>query len=117
RSYGILFTSLSVGSVTGGLLLGRWNPRKELTIVMCGGTAATAVLLLAATLAAPLLGPSIALWFLVGLANVAFWSAFLAYLQARGPSDRLGRVLTTRYFIRCLPPAIGATVIRLRANL
>jgi len=116
RSYGILFTSLSVGSVTGGLLLGRWNPRKELTIVMCGGTAATAVLLLAATLAAPLLGPSIALWFLVGLANVAFWSAFLAYLQARVPSDRFGRVLTNLYFIRGVPTAIGATVLSLLAT-
>ncbi len=116
-SYGILFTSFAVGSVIGGLLLGRWNPRRRLTFVMCGGTTAMAVLLVAATYAVPLLLPSIALWFLVGLASVAFWSAFLAYLQARVPADRFGRVLTNVYFFRGVPTAIGAATLGLFAAL
>jgi hypothetical protein len=116
-SYGILFTSLAAGGVIGGLLLGRWNPRHRLTLVMCGGTSATAILLVAAAYAAPVLGPSIALWFLVGLAGVAFWSAFLAYLQARVPADRFGRVLTNVYLVRGVPTAVGAAAIALFASL
>jgi len=76
-----------------------------------------AVLLVAATYAVPLLLPSIALWFLVGLASVAFWSAFLAYLQARVPADRFGRVLTNVYFFRGVPTAIGAATLGLFAAL
>jgi len=118
-SYGILFTSfaVAVGSVIGGLLLGRWNPRQRLAFVMCGGTAAMAVLLVAATYAAPLLFPSVVLWFFVGFASVAFWSAFLAYLQARVPADRFGRVLTNVYFFRGVPTAVGAATLGLLAAL
>ena len=116
-SYGTLFTSFAVGSVIGGLLLGRWNPRQSLTFVMCGGTVAMAVLLVAATYAAPLLFPSVALWFLVGFASVAFWSAFLVYLQARIPADRFGRVLTNVYFFRGVPTAVGAATLGLLAAL
>src|SRR2546426_9362734 len=75
-----------------------------------------AVLLVAAPYTAPLLFPSVVLWFFVGFASVAFWSAFLAYLQARVPSDRFGRVLTNLYFIRGVPTAIGATVLSLLAT-
>ena len=115
-AYGTLFTAFAVGGVIGGLLIGRWNPRKHLTLVMSGGTAATAALLVAAAYAAPFLIPSATLWFLAGLASVAFWSAFLTYLQARVPGDRFGRVLTNTYLFRGLPTAIGAAVIGILAS-
>jgi MFS family permease len=116
-TYGVLFTSFAVGGVVGGLLLGRWNPRQRLTLVMSGGTAATGLLLIAATYSAPSLIASVVLWFLVGLAGVAFYSAFLVYLQARVPADRFGRVLTNVYFFRGVPSAIGAATIGLLATL
>lgn len=116
-TYGVLFTSFAVGGVVGGLLLGRWNPRHRLALVMSGGTAATGLLLIAATYAAPSLIPSVVLWFLVGLADVAFYSAFLVYLQARVPADRFGRVLTNVYFLRGVPSAVGAATIGLLAIL
>ena len=116
-AYGILFTSFAVGGVIGGLLLGRWNPRQRLILVMSGGTAATGMLLLAATVAAPLLLPSAALWFLVGAASVAFYSAYLVYLQARVPADRFGRVITNIYVFRGIPSAVGAAAVGLLATL
>lgn len=116
-AYGALFTAYAVGGVVGGLLLGRWNPRRRLTIVMSGGTAAAGVLLVAAVYAAPTLVASLALWFLVGLVGVAFYTSFLVYLQARVPSDRFGRVLTNLYLFRGVPTAIGAEVISLLAAL
>lgn len=115
-TYGVLFTSYAAGQVVGGLLLGRWNPRRRLILVMSAGTASTGVLLVAATVAAPLLLPSIALWFLVGLVGVAFYSAFLVYLQASVPADRFGRVLTNIYLFRGIPSAAGAAAIGLLAG-
>lgn len=115
--YGLLFTSYAVGEVVGGLLLGRWNPRRRLTLVLCGGTAGTGVLLVAAALAAPGLLESVALWFLVGLVGIAFYSAYLVYLQARVPADRFARVLTNSYLFRGIPTAVGAEVLSLLATL
>lgn len=114
-AYGALFTAYAVGGVVGGLLLGRWNPRRRLTAVMSGGTATAGVLLVAAVYAAPALPLSLALWFLVGLVGISFYTSFLVYLQARVPSDRFGRVLTNLYLFRGIPTAVGAEIISLLA--
>lgn len=114
-AYGILFTSYAVGGVVGGLLIGSWNPRRHLTLAMSAGTTMTGLLTVAAVYVAPFLVPSVALWFLVGLVGVAFYSCFLVYLQARVPADRFGRVLTDIYLFRGIPTAIGAEVISLLA--
>ncbi len=115
--YGLLFSAFAIGGVIGGLLLGRWNPRERLTLLMCGGTAATSILLVAAAYAAPELLPSVGLWFFVGFAGVAFWSAFLSYVQARVASDRFARVLTNVYFFRGVPTSIGAAAIGFLGSL
>ncbi len=115
--YGILFSSFAIGGVIGGLLLGRWNPRERLSLVMCGGTVATSVLLVAAAYGAPQLLLSVVLWFLVGFAGVAFWSAYLTYVQASVSSDRFARVLTNVYFFRGVPTAIGAAAIGFLGSL
>lgn len=114
-AYALLFTAYAVGGVLGGLLLGRWNPRQRLTAVMCGGTAATGILMVGAVYATPELVPSLLLWFLVGLVGVAFYTSFMVYLQARIPADRFGRVLTNLYLFRGVPTAVGAEVISLMA--
>lgn len=44
-----------------------------------------------------------------------FWSAFLAYLQARVPAYRFGRVLTNVYVFRGVPTAVGAVALGLLA--
>ena len=116
-AYGILFTSFAVGRVLGELLLGRWNPRRRLTSVMSGGMIGTGVLLVGAVSVAPILAASVVLWFLVGLVGVAFYSAFLAYVQARIPTDRFGRVLTDLYLFRGIPSAVGAAAISVLATL
>lgn len=116
-AYGILFASYAVGRVLGELLLGHWNPRRRLTSLMSGGMVGTGLLLVAAVDAAPLLVASAALWFLVGLVGVAFYSAFLVYLQAHVPADRFGRVLTDLYVFRGIPTAVGAAAISLLATL
>ncbi len=115
--YGLLFTAYAAGGVIGGLLLGRWNPRRHLTLVMGAGTSMTGLLLVAAVFAAPYLAPSILLWFGVGLVGVVFYSCVLVYLQARVPADRFGRVLTDLYLFRGIPTAVGAEVVGLLAGV
>ena len=117
QAYGILFTSYAVGGVVGGLLLGRWNPRRHLTAVMSAGTTVTGLLLVGAVYAAPLLAPSVALWFLVGMVGVSFYSCVLVYLQAHVPKDRFGRILTDFYLFRGIPSAVGAVAISLLATV
>ncbi len=115
--YGLLFSAFAIGGVIGGLILGRWNPRERLTLVMCGGTAATSILLVAAAYGAPQLLASVSLWFLVGFAGVAFWSAFLSYVQAHVAPDRFARVLTNVYFFRGVPTSLGAATIGFLGSL
>ncbi len=117
RAYGFMFTSYAVGGVIGGLLLGHWNPRQRLALLMSGGTALTAALLVAAAYAVPLLLLSIVLWFFVGAAGVAFYAAFVTYLQARVPVDRFGRVLTNVYLFRGIPSAVGAAAVGFLATV
>src|SRR2546428_4720631 len=73
-AYGTLFTAFAVGGVIGGLLIGRWNPRKHLTLVMGGGDAATGALLVAAGDPGPFLSFSSSPWFPAGSSRVALLS-------------------------------------------
>ena len=50
-------------------------------------------------------GPSLILWFLTGIFASGFYQAYNAYLQAKVPQDRFGRVLTNLYLFRGIPTA------------
>lgn len=110
-SYALLFSSFTVGGVVGGLALGYLNPRRSVSLYMLGSTAAEGLLILASVYAAPLLGPSLVLWFLTGIVAAAFYQAYLTYIQAVVPQDRFGRVLTNLYLFRGIPTSIGALVV------
>lgn len=108
RTYGILFTAYVVGTAIGGLLVSRSNPRGSLgrliaaTMVAEGGAIALAVGVL------PMIGPSIAAWFAVGLAGSIPATLFYTYLQATTPSEALGRVISNMYLFPGIASAVGA---------
>ncbi|MCI4351873.1 MAG: MFS transporter [Thermoplasmata archaeon] len=116
-SYALLFTAFTVGGVAGGLILGYVNPRTRISWVMFGSTAAEGLLILAAVHAAPLIVPSLILWFFTGVMAAGFYQAYLTYLQARVPTDRFGRVLTNLYLFRGIPTALGALTVGALAAL
>ncbi|MFZ0830055.1 MAG: MFS transporter [Thermoplasmata archaeon] len=116
-SYALLFTAFTIGGVVGGLILGSLNPRKSVSLVIFGTTAAEGILIVAAVYAAPSLGPSLILWFLTGIFASGFYQAYNAYLQAKVPQDRFGRVLTNLYLFRGIPTAIGAVAVGVLATL
>lgn len=116
-AYALLFTSFTVGGVAGGLVLGWLNPRGWVSPVMFGSTAAEGILVVASVYAAPALGPSLILWFLVGIFSAGFYQAYMTYLQGAVPQDRFGRVLTNLYLFRGIPTAVGAAAIGVLAPL
>jgi DHA3 family macrolide efflux protein-like MFS transporter len=116
-SYALLFTAFTVGGVVGGLILGAVNPRKWVSLVMFGSTAAEGILIVAAVYAAPSLGPSLVLWFLTGVFAAGFYQSYMTYLQAKAPPDRFGRVLTNLYLFRGIPTALGAAAVGVLAVL
>lgn len=116
-SYALLFTAFTIGGIVGGLILGSLNPRKSVSLVIFGTTAAEGILIVAAVYAAPSLGPSLILWFLTGIFASGFYQAYNAYLQAKVPQDRFGRVLTNLYLFRGIPTAIGAVAVGVLATL
>ena len=116
-SYALLFTAFTVGGVAGGLALGYLNPRRGVSEVILGCTAAEGILILASVYVAPAIVPSLFLWFLTGIVAAGFYQAYLTYLQAVVPQDRFGRVLTNLYLFRGIPTALGALVVGTLAAL
>ncbi len=116
-SYALLFTAFTVGGVAGGLVLGWANPRRWVSGVMFGSTAVEGVLILASVLVAPAIVPSLFLWFFTGVVAAGFYQSYLAYLQAKVPQDRFGRVWTNLYLFRGIPTALGALTVGALATL
>jgi hypothetical protein len=110
-SYASLFTAFAVGGIVGSLALGHFNPRRWLTVVLAGTTALEGALVLVAVRAAPQLLASVGLWFAVGLVDLAFYTAFIAYIQASTPRAMMGRTLTNTYVFRGSARAVGAVLV------
>jgi hypothetical protein len=111
QSYGLLFAAYAVGNVVGSLVLVRADPRRHLSRIMIGATVAEGVLIALAVRATSSIDLSTLAWFAVGVVDVAFYTAYLAYLQARTAPAFLGRTLTNSYFSRGISRSAGALVI------
>jgi hypothetical protein len=111
ETYGLLFTAYAAGGVGGSLLLGQWNPRGRLALVLFGATVMEGVLVLVAVLAVPGLVPSSLTWLGVGMTDVTFWTVLLAYLQARVPRPLLARTITNAYLFRGSGRAAGVVLL------
>lgn len=114
-SYGALFTAFAVGGVVGSLGLGQVNPRRFLTVYLVGVGVAEGLLVVAAVALAPSLVPSIGAWFLVGVFDVGFYTAYLVYFQATTPAPLVARTLTDAYFPRGTSRAVGGLCVGLLA--
>ncbi len=110
-SYGLLFTSLAVGGIAGGLLLGHLNPRHRVGILLVGVTAAEGLAIILATSAAPSLVLSALAWFALGFIQVGFFTTVLVYVQATTPGPILGRTMSNVYLFRGSSLAVGALVV------
>jgi MFS family permease len=106
--YGLLFTAYVVGAVAGGLAVSRANPREYLGRLLVGAMVAEGATIALAVLALPLLLPSVAAWFLVGLTGGIPATLLYSYLQATAPPEALGRVISNLYLFPGVASAAGA---------
>jgi MFS family permease len=110
-AYGILFTLFMAGGVAGGLILGHLNPRRHLGPLLAGALLIEGALLYLTLLLVPNLLASGVGWFAVGIFDVAFYTGYIAYLQAKTPEGLLGRTTSNMYLFRGMSRATGALVV------
>jgi hypothetical protein len=109
--YTALFTALVVGGVAAGLVLGHWNPRAKVGVVMAGSLAAAgASYLLAIALPAQLWLGVIA-WFAIGFASAAYVDAKYAFYRGSVAPEKIGRLVSNMYLFPGIAASVGALVI------
>ena len=110
-SYGVLFTAFAFGGVAGSLTLGHYGPRRRLTAVLIGVGALEGLAVIEAIAVAPALLPSLVVWFVVGAADIGWYTVLLVYFQATTPSALIGRTLANQYLFRGSSRATGALLV------
>jgi MFS family permease len=116
-AYAILFTAFMAGGLVGGLALGQLNPRRHLTPLLVGALLAEAGLIVLTLRLSPNLIESAVGWFTVGMFDVAFYTGYIAYLQAKTPDGLLGRTTSNMYLFRGMSRATGALLVGAMAFL
>ncbi|MGA9839259.1 MAG: hypothetical protein WBF81_05465 [Thermoplasmata archaeon] len=109
--YATLFTAFVVGGVVAGLVLGHWNPRGKVGLVMAVALAAAGVayLLTVALPAILLLGAGA--WFVVGFASAAYTDAKYAFFRGSVAPEQLGRLVSNMYLFPGITSSVGALLL------
>jgi MFS family permease len=110
-TYAILFTTFMAGGLVGGLLLGQANPRRHLTALLVGALLAEGGMIVLTLRLSPNLIESAVGWFVVGMFDIAFYTGYIAYLQAKTPDGMLGRTTSNMYLFRGTSRATGALLV------
>jgi len=114
--YGLLFTSYMVGVIVSGIAVGRTNPRRYIGTFLILAMVAEGVTIVLAVVTLPMLLPSTAVWFLVGLASGVPSTLVYAYFQAVAPPEAVGRIVSDLEFFPSATGAIGAVVLGVLAT-
>jgi Transmembrane secretion effector len=109
--YGVLFTAFVVGGVVAGLLLGHWNPRGKVGLIMAGALAAAGAAYLTAVAVPSLLILGALAWFAVGFASSAYLDAKYAFFRGSVAPEKVGRLFANMYLFPGITSSIGALVI------
>ncbi|MCI4320240.1 MAG: hypothetical protein L3K23_08965 [Thermoplasmata archaeon] len=114
--YGSLFVALTAGSLLGGVVLGRWNPRRFVGPLMLLTTAATGALLIAGYFAVLALWLAVPVWFLGGIASAWYLLTKYAYLQGATPPEALARTMANLYLFSGVASGLGGLALGGLAN-
>jgi hypothetical protein len=109
--YGVLFTAFVSGGVAAGLVLGRWNPRARVGVIMGAALGATGLAYLLAVAVPSVLLLGAVAWFLVGFAAASYVDAKYVFFRGAVPPEKLGRVVSNMYLFPGITSSIGALVI------
>jgi hypothetical protein len=109
--YAILFTAEVVGGVVAGLVLGRWNPRGSVGLLLPVALLATGGAIgLAVALPANLTLGSAA-WFAVGFASAVYVDAKYAFYRGAVAPEKIARLISNMYLFGGTAAAVGALVL------
>jgi predicted MFS family arabinose efflux permease len=97
RRYGLLFSAIGVGSVTGAYLVGKFAAANKRGALLIGGANlfALSLLLLSRT---TLLAPAIILFIVMGLAAISQLATANSLTQSLAPESLRGRAVSTHMF-------------------
>ncbi|MCI4365887.1 MAG: hypothetical protein L3K10_07525 [Thermoplasmata archaeon] len=110
-AYGVLFTSFVLGGVSMDLVLGHYNPRGHVGVVLVGGLSVSAVALYLTGVFPPSLLLTSLAWFVAGGALGSYSSGKTTFLWGYVPPQQLARVTSNLYVFPGTAGAIGAVVL------
>ena len=104
--YGLIFTFLGIGAVTGTIIIGKRQRSRHIGKIMLGGTFLFSLLIMAFAFA-PNYYLAIAFMYFAGVANSIFLISSMTALQLRVPPELRGRVMGIYTITFSLIPAGG----------
>ena len=109
--YGILFTADVVGGVVAGLVLGQWNPRHRVGVILIGSLLASGVAYIASVNVPSIVLLGAAAWFAVGVTTTAYTSSKFTFFRGAVAPDQIGRLFSNMYLFPGIAGSLGALVI------
>lgn len=109
--YVIMFSVMSAGSMVAGILVGRLNPVRKITLIILIMFLITGFLVIAGILLRSVIVPDAIAWFLIGVFTSGRYPLYDTYLQNVTEREMLGRVASNLYLFRGSALAAGTLII------
>ncbi len=109
--YAALYTTDVVGGVVAGLVLGRWNPRGRVGVILAGALLLTGVAFVAAVALPALLWLGAVTWFGIGFAGSLYLDTKYAFYRGAVAPEKIARLVANMYVFPGIAGSVGALVI------
>ncbi len=109
-TYGLLFTSFVAGGVAVDLLLGHYNPRHRVGVVIISSLVVSAAAVYLTAVFPPSLPLTALAWAAVGAAMAGYLSGSSTFLWGYVPAHQLARVTSNLYLFRGSAASVGVVV-------
>lgn len=115
-AYGVLFVAYIVGSTVAGIVIGRWNPRSSVGIVLAGSLLGVAGAFVLTIGLPPVLALETGAFFAMGFLWSAYLDAKSALFRGTFAPGQLGRVFSNMYLFPGIASSLGALLLGSLAN-
>jgi hypothetical protein len=109
--YAALYTTDVVGGVVAGLVLGRWNPRGRVGLILAGGLFLTGIAFVLAVVLPAVLWLGAVTWFGVGFSASLYLDTKYVFFRGAVAPEKIGRLVSNMYVFPGVAGSIGALVI------
>jgi hypothetical protein len=109
--YAVLYTTDVVGGVLAGLVLGRWNPRGRVGVILAGALLLTGIAFVLTVALPALLFLGAVTWFGVGFSASLYLDTKYAFYRGAVAPEQIGRLVSNMYVFPGIAGSVGALVI------